>query len=98
MSELRAGTPVVSGDWTIVPIEAICRASHVGHGGFWVSAYKRPVAVVLLARTERGVETTAIDISGSALDAGRLAAEVPGLQELLDDCLNPSSSRPAASA
>jgi hypothetical protein len=80
MSELRVGAPFVSPELTIVPIEAIRRDSWIARAEFCVSAFKEPVAIVLLTRSE----TKAVDMSGAEVDVDELAAEVPGLRELLE--------------
>ncbi len=86
MRSLEAGQPLAHGDLTLVPIEETAVVQHRPFdGGFCVSAFKRPVAVVVVHRA--AVE--AIAVSGDRLDAARMASSVAGLRETLSSLSAP---------
>lgn len=89
MSERRVGPTIPAGEWTLVPIEEVRVNEYRSDLRFNVFVAKSPVAVVAV-RTEGGSrDVTASDMNGKALDVTTLAAEVPGLQDRLDELMAP---------
>jgi len=79
MEALRAGKPLMFGDVTLVPVARAAIRSDSGEGGYWLSAFKEPYAVIV--RDAGGVRAFAVDSSEIALDA--LIEEVPNLGAIL---------------
>ncbi|MEZ5352287.1 MAG: hypothetical protein R2762_06585 [Bryobacteraceae bacterium] len=79
MRDLRAAPPIAASGLTIVPIEEVILDGHVAGNGFSAYAHKEPVAVVIVS----GLEIRAFSVSGAEVDQARLAAAVPGLEQLL---------------
>jgi len=72
MKELRAGCPTTVGDLKIVPIEAVGCDRYPVKRGFWVSAFKVPVYVVIVTPTG----TKAFDLDGAEVDPNDLPADL----------------------
>ena len=79
METLRAGSPLSVGDVTIVPIERAGIRSDMGDAGYWISAFKEVVAVVVCDAS--GVRALDPDSQDIALDA--LIRETPNLGAIL---------------
>ncbi len=80
MNELRAGTPVIIGERTIVPIERVTVLSDKVHHCSWFSGLKEPVAIVVI---EPG-GLRAIDMKACDLSINELARNVPDLDGILE--------------
>ena len=80
MNELKAGTPYVTPDLAIVPVDRTWCGYHQTGRRFNTWGFKEPVAVVILTR----LETKAMDIAGMTLDLDQLLRQTPGLPECLD--------------
>ena len=81
MNELKVGTPFVSGDLAVVPIEAVQAASSASARGICAWGFKEPAAVVLCTAPS----VRAVDILGREMDLDDLAAQVPGLREVIEE-------------
>jgi hypothetical protein len=81
MEALRAASPLRLGDVTLVPIEHTGIRSNMDDAGYWVSALKEAIAVVVCDAS--GVRALDADSSEIALDA--LIRKTPNLGAILSD-------------
>ncbi len=79
METLRAGSPLSVGDVTIVPIERAGIRSDMGVAGYWISAFKEVVAVVVC---DAG-EVRALDADSSEIALDVLIRKTPNLGAIL---------------
>lgn len=79
MEALRAASPLSVGDVTLVPIERAGIRSEMGNAGYWISAFKDVVAVVVCDAT--GVRAIATDSTEIALEP--LIQKTPDLDAIL---------------
>lgn len=79
MVALRAASPLSIGDVTLVPIERAWIRSDMGDAGYWISAFKEVVAVVVCDAS--GIRALDADSSEIALDA--LIRKTPNLSAIL---------------
>lgn len=85
MDELRAGTPLVEGEVTIVPIERCSVQSFVGEMGCWLSGLKEPFAIIVCdAAGIRVFDNNALEISVESL--ARKFPDLHGILESIKDC------------
>jgi hypothetical protein len=80
MDELRAATPLVHGDVTIVPVERCSLQSFAGDAGCWLSGRKEPYAVIVC--DTGGVR--AFDAGAHVIPLETLIRKIPDLHELLE--------------
>lgn len=79
MDELRAGTPVITGEVTLVPIERCVIQSEREDIGCWMSALKEPFAIIVCDATR----LRAFDMQATAVTVESLIEEVADLGETL---------------
>lgn len=79
MNALRVGTPVVVGDFELIPIERTHLAGDIIAGAFALFATKAPAAVVIRV----GPNGWALDLDGRETPLEDLLREVPGLRALV---------------
>lgn len=80
MDELRAGTPMVAGEFTLVPIERSFITSDSGDWGCWLSGIKEPFAVVVCDAT--GIR--AFDTEATVIPVESLIQKIPDLRKIID--------------
>jgi hypothetical protein len=85
METLQAARPLRIGDVTLVPIARAGIQSSSGDSGYWISAFKEAIAVVVC--DANGVRALATGPSEITLDA--LMEEMPGLAAVLSELSAP---------
>lgn len=83
MDELRAGTPVGTGNITLVPIEHYSIQSDRGDKGCWFSAHKEPVAIIICD----GIGVRAVNVHANEISVDSLIDKIEGLDEVLSSLM-----------
>ena len=79
MDELRAGNPVVTDEFTLVPIERCVIRSDRGDMGCWLSGLKEPFAIVVCD----AIGIRAFDTEATEVTVESLIQKVPDLGAVL---------------
>lgn len=86
MKEWRADTPVTVGEITVIPLEEVSIYHVQNKKGLSIYASKEPIGVAV--GSPRG--KWAIDIHGEQAPLDSYIRGIPGLKEMLDNCVDSS--------
>ena len=79
MDKLQAGTPLVAGKFTLVPIERFFIHTEKGSTGHWLAAHKEPHAIIIC--DANGIR--AFNLEAKEVSLEHLAQAVPNLDAIL---------------
>lgn len=80
-SKLRAGPPIASSGWTLIPVEKVRSFSQTAKGGLWLFSSIEPIAVLVCGETS----PKAFDLEGQETPLDDLIRKVPGLESVLNE-------------
>jgi uncharacterized spore protein YtfJ len=79
MDKLQAGTPLVTGKLTLLPIESITTRMSKDNTGYWIAAQKKPRAMIICDTNS----IRALDLESKEVPLEDLIRSIPGLHTTL---------------